>query len=84
MKKVISGNKSKKPKLELGPDFTKREINIIRLTCEGLTSKEIAKELYISYRTVEGYRQKIMAKAGVKNSAGLIFYAINNGLVEID
>ena len=82
LKKVVSWKRPRKPKLEFGPDFTKKEINVIRLTCEGLTSKEIGKELYINYRTVEGYRQKIRYKAKVKNTAALISYALQNGLCE--
>lgn len=64
-----------KPKLE----FSEREKTIIRYICEGITSKEIAEKIFLSVRTVEGLRMKIMEKMEVKNTAGIIIYAIKNG-----
>jgi DNA-binding NarL/FixJ family response regulator len=64
-----------KPKLE----FTEREKEIITHICEGITNKEIAEKIFLSVRTVEGLRMKIMEKMNVKNTAGIIIYAIKNG-----
>lgn len=64
-----------KPKLE----FTDREKEIITYICEGITNKEIAEKIFLSVRTVEGLRMKIMEKMNVKNTAGIIIYAIKNG-----
>jgi two-component system response regulator NreC len=65
------------------PEFSEREMEIIHLICEGLTSKEIGDKLFISVRTVEGHRLKIQEKMNVKNSVGLVIYAIKNKITEI-
>ncbi len=63
-------------------DFTQREIEIIKLLADGFTNKEIGDKLFISHRTVDTHRTNIMKKVGVNNVAGLISFAIKNGLVE--
>lgn len=60
--------------------FTEREKDIIQLICQGSTSKEVARTLYISQRTVEGHRTRIMQKMNVKSIAGLVAYACEKGL----
>lgn len=60
--------------------FSDREREIICLICEEYTSKEIARVLYLSKRTVEGHRTRIMYKMGVKSIAGIITYALDKGL----
>lgn len=62
------------------PEFNERENEIITDICNGLTSKQIAEKIYLSVRTVEGLRMKIMEKMEVKNTAGIIIYAIKHGL----
>ncbi len=59
-----------------------REQEVIRLIANGETSKEIASKLFISVATVETHRTNLMTKLGVRNVAGLILYAFQNGLVE--
>ena len=66
----------KKEKIE----FNEKELEIIKLICEELTNKEISDRVFLSVRTVEGYRQKILDKMNVKNSVGLVVYAIQHGL----
>ncbi len=61
-------------------EFSDRELEIIRLICQELTNKEIADRLFLSIRTVEGYRLKIQEKMNVKNSIGLVIYAIRNNV----
>ena len=61
--------------------LTPREIEIIRLLAEENTNDEIAKKLFISYRTVETHRKNIMQKTKMKNLAGLILFANSNGLL---
>lgn len=63
--------------------FNKREKDIIRLICEELSNKEIATQLNLSIRTVEGYREKIQEKMQVKNTAGIVVYAIRKGIYKI-
>jgi DNA-binding NarL/FixJ family response regulator len=72
----------KKDKLQVlpNPDFNERELKILELICKEFTASEIAEKLNLSVRTVEGYRQKLIDKAGVKNVAGLVIYAIKNNL----
>ena len=60
-------------------EFTEREKEIIAYICEGITNKEIGEKIFLSVRTVEGIRMKIMEKMDVKNTAGIIIYAIKNG-----
>ncbi|WP_235297971.1 response regulator transcription factor [Portibacter marinus] len=63
-----------------------REKEVLQKLCEQKTAKEIGKELFISSRTVEGHRNHLLEKTNSKNIAGLIIYAIENGIykVEID
>ena len=58
-----------------------REEDVLALLAEGMGNKEIARELDISVRTVEAHRLKIKQKLGISNSAGLIRYALDNGVV---
>ncbi len=59
-----------------GPDdearLTKRELEIVRLIAEGLTSQQMADKLFISHRTVETHRANLMKKMGVKNAIELV------------
>lgn len=61
--------------------FTQPEIDIIRLTCNEMTSKLIAKELNLSERTIEAYRKKIFTKIGCKNIAGMTIFAVKNEII---
>lgn len=66
------------------PSFTPRELNVVELICRECTNKEIADQLYISARTVEGIRLRIIEKMNVKNTVGLVIYAIKTGLFKPD
>lgn len=61
--------------------LTKREITIVKLVCQQMSTKEIAKELFISPKTVESHKSNLILKTGVKNMAGLVIYAIQNKLI---
>ncbi len=63
-------------------NFTERELQIIERICDERTSKEIANELHLSKRTVEGHRTRIMMKVGAKCSAGIVTYALSNGIYQ--
>ncbi len=63
--------------------FTDREKEIIHLICDEYTSKQIAHTLFLSKRTVEGHRTRIMCKMGVKSIAGMISYAYRRGLCNL-
>ncbi len=73
-----------KQKVLIVPHITLREQEILKLICDQFTNHEIAHFLGISKRTVEGHRKRLLEKTGVRNMAGLIVYAIYNGLVDID
>lgn len=78
-------NKEIRPwKTDRGLNITKRELEILQLICQEYTSHEIAEKLAISKRTVENHRQNIIEKTGVKNTAGLIIFALRNRLVTIE
>ncbi len=61
--------------------LTKREIEVIKLIAEGLTSQDIADKLFISPRTVDTHRRNLLQKLNVKNTAELIKYAIKHNIV---
>jgi DNA-binding NarL/FixJ family response regulator len=63
-------------------EFSEREKEIITGICDEMTNKEIGDKLFISVRTVEGHRLKILEKMNVKNTVGLVVYAIKNGIVK--
>lgn len=63
-------------------EFTEREKEIIEQICKEMTNKEIGDKLFLSVRTVEGHRLKILEKMNVKNTVGLVVYAIKNGIVK--
>ena len=63
-------------------DLTEREVEILTQIAEGLSNKEIGEKLFISHRTVDTHRTNLMKKLEVHNIAGLIRFAIKNGLVE--
>lgn len=64
-----------------GAELTEREREILTLVVEGMTSKQIAKKLYISPRTVDTHRANLMEKLELNNIAELVRYAIKNELV---
>lgn len=66
-----------------GLNLTKRELEVLQLICEELTTSEIAQKLYISARTVEGHRKNLVEKTGVRNMAGLVIYAVKHKLVSL-
>ena len=64
-------------------DLSGREIEIVQMLCEGLSSKETARHLRISRKTVENHRYNIYRKCEVESIAGLMRHAIQHGLVSI-
>lgn len=64
--------------------LTDREIEIIKLACQEHSSLEIAQKLYLSVRTVEAHRKKIMEKTDSKNFIGVVLYAFKNNLLDIN
>lgn len=61
--------------------LSKREIEVLRLIAQECSNAEIAEKLFISIRTVDSHRSNILAKLEVKNTAGLVRYAIEKALI---
>jgi DNA-binding NarL/FixJ family response regulator len=81
LKKLVLKN-NLKPSFNQNVELTERELEVLKLICEEKTAAEIAKEIYLSPRSVEGIRQRLIEKVGVRNSAGLVMFAVKNGLVD--
>src|SRR5690606_30595963 len=61
--------------------LSERETEIITLIAEGLTNAQIAEQLFLSNHTINTHRKNIMNKLGVKNTAGIVMYAVKTNLV---
>lgn len=60
---------------------TERELEVLKLLAQELTSKQIAEKLFISERTVETHRKNLMRKTGASNAIGLVRYAYSHRLI---
>lgn len=67
----------------LAEELSSREVEVLLGICRGLSTQEIAEELFISKRTVDAHRAKILEKTGCKNTASLVVYAIRHRLVDL-
>jgi DNA-binding NarL/FixJ family response regulator len=63
--------------------FSDREMEFTRLACSEKTYQEIAKEMHVSERTVDGYRESLFRKLHLSTRVGLVLYAVKNGLVKV-
>ncbi|WP_343703141.1 response regulator transcription factor [Chitinophaga sp.] len=83
LKKVLHKNKQQfKPTFKNEVQLTDRELEVLKLICNECTTQEISEQIFLSPRTVEGLRQKLLEKLNVKNTVGLVLYAFRNGLIE--
>ena len=64
--------------------LTKREAEVLKLICAQCTTNEIAEQLYISPRTVEGHRNNLLLKTEAKNVAGLVVFAFQHKIVALE
>ena len=60
-----------------------RELEFLKLVCSELTYKEIADKMFLSPRTIDGYRDALFEKLTIKTRVGLVMYAIKNGIVNL-
>lgn len=65
-----------------GIKFSEREMLVLKGICSELTTSEIAEQLFLSPRTVEGYRRSLLEKIETKSSIGLVLFAAKNGWLE--
>jgi two-component system NarL family response regulator len=66
-----------------GPQLSARETEIVRLLCDGLSSRRIAQRLQVAPKTVENHRYNIYRKCNVEGIAGLIRFAVQQGIVSL-
>ena len=84
MRELMAGGGKKEESLDHTDELvelTKRELQIVRLVAQELSTSEIADQLFISTGTVETHRHNVMKKIGAKNAIGIIKYAIKNKLL---
>ena len=62
--------------------LTDRERDVLKLICMEFTAQEIAQKMQVSPRTVEAIKDRLMERFGSKNTAGLVFFAVKNNLVD--
>lgn len=79
---ILLQSDSEKARNPLLAQLTDREIEIIALIAQGLNNKEIGERLFISHRTVDTHRTNMMSKLDLHNVAGIVKFAIVNGLLE--
>lgn len=63
------------------PELTEKELSLLNLICHGHSNKELAEKLFISIKTVESQKTRLMEKTGARNASGLIIWAIKNKIV---
>lgn len=73
--------KSKKSEPEIS--LTSRELDVLKLICEGLSTSQIAEKLFLSVSSIEKYRAELLQKTNMPNSTALAVFAIKHGLVEL-
>lgn len=78
-----AGQKQKTlPPLEQDRVLSDREKMVLRLICMEFTAQEIAQKMELSSRTVEAIKDRLMDRFGAKNTAGLVFFAVRNDLID--
>jgi DNA-binding NarL/FixJ family response regulator len=65
-------------------DLSEREIEVLKLICQQYTAPQIAEKLFISPRTVEGHKSNLLLKTSARNIAGLVIYAVQKNIINID
>lgn len=83
MRNQIS-SKAPAPSLTTEQELSEREIDVLKLICQQYTAQEIADKLFISARTVEGHKSNLLLKTSTKNLAGLVIYAVQKNIIDID
>jgi DNA-binding NarL/FixJ family response regulator len=82
-KKVISGYVARAGGEETVDALTARQHEVLKMMAEGMSTKEIGAALNLSVKTIETYRAQIMERLDIHDLAGLVRYAIRNGIVPL-
>lgn len=83
LKKVYK-NKQKEKNEPIKEKFTKREFEVLELFCQGLNKHQISEKLFLSVRTVERHRARLIEKTETSDTVGLVLFALKNRLVDFD
>jgi DNA-binding NarL/FixJ family response regulator len=70
--------------IEKANKLTSREIEVLQMICREFSTEEIAFNLFVSPLTINNHRRSLIVKTGAKNAAGLVVYAVKNGLFVIE
>ncbi|WP_312388813.1 response regulator transcription factor [Chryseobacterium sp.] len=79
----MNSSTKKRSLFEMEDELSEREKDVVKLICQEFTNNEIAEKLFISPRTVESHRQRVLEKIGAKNTVGIVIYAIINNIYSI-
>ncbi|KFF23898.1 response regulator transcription factor [Chryseobacterium vrystaatense] len=80
----MNSSAKKKSLFEMEDELSEREKDVVKLICQEYTNNEIGEKLFISPRTVESHRQRILEKIGAKNTVGIVIYAVVNNIYSLD
>jgi DNA-binding NarL/FixJ family response regulator len=80
----MNSSTKKKSLFEMEDELSEREKDVVKLICQEYTNNEIGEKLFISPRTVESHRQRILEKIGAKNTVGIVIYAVVNNIYSLD
>ncbi|MCQ9635983.1 response regulator transcription factor [Chryseobacterium sp. WG14] len=80
----MNSSAKKNSLFETEDELSEREKDVVKLICQEFTNNEIGEKLFISPRTVESHRQRILEKIGAKNTVGIVIYAIINNIYSLD
>ena len=64
-------------------NLSERETDFLKYACTEMTYKEIADKMFVSPRTIDGYRDTLFEKLNVKTRVGLVIYTIKNGIFQV-
>jgi DNA-binding NarL/FixJ family response regulator len=81
--KQLAGNTVPGIKTQSLVDFNDREIEVLKLVCQEYSNQEIADKIFLSVRTVEGYRARLFEKTHSKNLVGLVIFAVKTGIISV-
>lgn len=76
----MNSTSKKKTLFNIQDELSEREKDVVKLICQQHTNHEIAEKLFLSQRTIESHRQRVLDKIGAKNTVGIVIYAILNDI----
>ena len=83
MLNFLSHEESKGKEMSAISQLSPRELTFLQYACSEMTYKDIAIEMQVSPRTVDGYRDELLKKLNLQSRVGLVLFAIKNGLYKL-